>query len=84
MAIVVLRLPIVKRKSPTRLKQCPSCQRETFQRWGQVGKPVRDNRIRRVRVYRCRSCRRTLRQAQGRLFRHYPPGVDRADRTLRR
>ena len=77
MAIVVLRLPDVKQKSRTRPKQCPSCQGETFQRWGKVSKPVRDNRFRRVQVYRyrCCSCRRT--------FRHYPSGVDRADQTLR-
>jgi len=77
MAIVILQLPDVKRTSQTRPKQCPYCQAETFQRWGKVGKPVRDNRLRRVQVYRyrCCSCRRT--------FRHYPSGVDRADQTLR-
>jgi transposase-like protein len=68
---------MVKRKCETRPKQCPDCQGETFQRWGKVGKPVRDNRHRGVLVfrYRCCSCRRT--------FRHYPPGVDRADQTVR-
>ena len=39
--------------------------------------PVRDNRYRSVQVYRyrCCSCRRTIR--------HYPQGVDRADKTQR-
>lgn len=77
MAIVTLRLPNVKRKTGTRPKRCPYCQGETFQRWGQVRKPVRDSRCRTVQVYRyrCCHCRRT--------FRHYPEGVDRADQTQR-
>lgn len=77
MPIVILQLPIVKRKNGTRPKKCPYCTGETFQRWGKVGKPIRDIRLRNVQVYRygCCSCRRT--------FRHYPPGVDQADQTLR-
>jgi transposase-like protein len=77
MPIVVLQLPVVKRKNETRPEKCPYCQGETFQRWGKVRKPVRDNRYRNVQAYRyrCCHCRRT--------FRHYPQGVDRADQTLR-
>jgi transposase-like protein len=77
MPIVVLQLPNVKRKSETRPRYCPNCQGETFQRWGKVGKPVRDHRCRNVQVYRycCCHCHHT--------FRYYPQGVDRADQTLR-
>lgn len=77
MSIVVLQLPNVKRKNETRPKKCPNCLRDTFQRWGKVRKPVRDNRYRSVGVYRyrCCHCRRT--------FRHYPQGVDQADQTER-
>lgn len=77
MPIVILRLPNVKQKTETRPQECPYCSGETFQRWGKVRKPVRDNRYRSVRVYRyrCCSCQRT--------FRHYPEGVDRADQTQR-
>jgi len=77
MPIVVLQLPNVKRKTETRPRKCPNCQGETFQRWGKVRKPVRDNRYRSVQVYRyrCCHCRHT--------FRHYPEGVDRADQTQR-
>ncbi len=77
MSIVILQLPSVKRTNETRPKKCPYCSGETFQRWGKVSKPVRDNRYRGVQVYRyrCCGCRRT--------FRHYPGGVDRADQTQR-
>jgi transposase-like protein len=77
MPIVVLQLPDVKRKNETRPKKCPYCQGETFQRWGKVRKPVRDNCYRSVQVYRyrCCHCRHT--------FRHYPQGVDQADQTQR-
>jgi len=77
MSIVVLSLPEVKRKTETRPQRCRYCQGETFQRWGKVSKPVRDNRHRTVSVYRyrCCHCRRT--------FRHYPQGVDQADQTQR-
>ena len=85
MSIVVLQLPDVKRKNETRPKKCRYCLGETFQRWGRVRKPVLDNRYRSVQAYRyrCCHCHRTLRQAQGRLFRHYPDGVDQADQTQR-
>ena len=77
MPIVTLQLPVVKRKTEIRPSQCPHCQGETFQRWGKVSKPVRDNQYRSVQVYRyrCCHCRRT--------FRHYPEGVGRADQTER-
>jgi transposase-like protein len=77
MSIVILRLPNVKRQTKNRPQQCPHCHGETFQRWGRVRKPVRDNRLRSVQVYRyrCCHCRHT--------FRHYPQGVDAADQTQR-
>lgn len=77
MTIVVLKLPNVKRKTETRPSQCPYCKGETFQRWGQVHKPVKDVRIRNVRVYRYRCC------ACQRTFRHYPDGNTSADQTER-
>jgi len=77
MSIVILRLPEVKRKTEERPRQCPYCDGETFQRWGQVSKPVKDVRVRKVKVYgyRCCRCKRT--------FRHYPQGSSRADQTER-
>ena len=77
MAIVVLKLPNVKRKTETRPKECPYCVGNIFQRWGQVNKPVKDVRVRNVKVYRyrCCHCKRT--------FRHYPEGNTRADQTER-
>ena len=77
MPIVTLRLPDVKRHSEIRPTTCPHCHGATFQRWGKVSKPVKDQRHRTVSVYRyrCCHCRRT--------FRGYPDGVDRADQTRR-
>jgi transposase-like protein len=77
MSIVVLQLPEVKSSREDRPKKCPYCSGETFQRWGQTGKPIRDSRVSQVLVYRyrCTRCRRT--------FRHYPEGVDRASQSLR-
>jgi transposase-like protein len=77
MSIVVLKLPIVKRKREDRPKKCPYCGGETFQRWGQVNKPVKDMRVRNVKVYRYRCCH------CGRTFRYYPEGNNRADQTER-
>lgn len=77
MSIVVLQLPIVKRKTETRPQSCRYCQGETFQRWGKVRKPVRDNQYRSVQTYRYRCCH------CHRTFRHYPQGVDCADQTQR-
>ena len=77
MTILVLKLPDVKRKTETRPKECPYCNGETFQRWGQVTKPVKDTFCRNVWVYRYRCCR------CGRTFRHYPAGTSGADQTER-
>lgn len=77
MSILVLKLPDVKREKAERPNECSSCGGETFQRWGQVRKPVKDSRYRTVRVYRYRCCH------CGRTFRHYPEGVSRTDQTER-
>jgi len=77
MAIVVLKLPSVKRQQGERPKPCPYCKGETFQRWGRVNKPVKDIRVRNVPVYRYRGC------ACKRTFRHYPEGNTSADQTER-
>lgn len=77
MTILVLKLPKVKRNTEARPQGCPYCSGETFQRWGQVKKPVKDMRCRKVGVYRYRCCR------CGRTFRHYPEGITRADQTER-
>jgi transposase-like protein len=77
MTIVVLKLPDVKRRTEARPKECPYCNGETFQRWGEVCKPVKDTYCRGVRVYRYRCCQ------CGRTFRHYPEGTSKADQTER-
>ena len=77
MTIVVLKLPDVKRKREERPRQCLYCEGETFERWGQVSKPVKDVRVRNVKVYRYRCCRCK------RTFRHYPEGNTKADQTER-
>ena len=77
MSIVVLELPDVKRQTEQRPLECPFCGGETFQRWGQVRKPMKDVHVKEVRIYRYRCCRcqRTLR--------HYPAGSSRADQSER-
>lgn len=77
MSIVVLKLPDVKRKREERPRKCPYCEGETFQRWGQVKKPVKDVHVRNVKVYRYRCCRCK------RTFRHYPDGTTRAAQSER-
>jgi DNA-directed RNA polymerase subunit RPC12/RpoP/transposase-like protein len=77
MSIVVLKLPVVKRKREDRPKKCPYCGGKTFQRWGQVNKPVKDVQVRNVKVYRYRCCH------CGKTFRHYPQGNSQADQTER-
>ena len=77
MAIVVLKLPDVKQRTETRPSQCPDYAGEIFQRWGAVNKPVKDIRVRNVKVYRYRCCRCK------RTFRHYPTGNTKADQTER-
>jgi hypothetical protein len=52
MSIVTLSLPDVKPKTEIRPKVCPYCSGETFQRWGRVRKPVKDNHFLTVLVYR--------------------------------
>ncbi len=74
---IVLKLPDVKRWTEERPRKCPYCAGEIFQRWGQGNKPVKDVRVRNVRVYRYRCCRCQ------RTFRHYPEGNTRADQTQR-
>jgi transposase-like protein len=77
MSIVLLKLPAVKHKREERPKRCRYCEGETFQRWGQVNKPVKDVRVRNVKVYRyrCCYCKRT--------FRYYPEGSTSANQTER-
>jgi transposase-like protein len=77
MSIVTLRLPDVKRKTTLRPTQCPYCHGKTFQRWGVVTKPVKDNRHRTAMIYRYRCCH------CHRTFRYYPEDIDRADQTQR-
>jgi transposase-like protein len=77
MSIVVLKLPAVKRKREERPHKCRYCEGETFQRWGRVNKPVKDVRVRNVKIYRYRCCRCK------RTFRHYPEGNTRADQSER-
>jgi transposase len=77
MSIVTLSLPDVTLKTEMRPKACPHCSGETFQRWGRVAKPVKDNHYRTIMVYRYRCC-----HCHG-TFRQYSNGVDRADQTLR-
>ena len=77
MSIVVLNLPAVKRQIEERPKKCAYCEGETFQRWGQVNKRLKDTRVRQVKVYRyrCCHCQHT--------FRHYPEGVSHAQQSAR-
>jgi len=77
MVTVVLKLPNVKHKTEARPSQCPYCEGEIFQRWGAVNKPIKDIRIRNVKIYRYRCCRCK------RTFRHYPAGNTKADQTER-
>jgi transposase-like protein len=77
MPIVLLQLPKVKRKTEKRPRECPYCQGQTFQRWGKVTKPIKDNRYHTSTPYRYRCC-----HCHG-TFRHYPEGIDRADQTQR-
>jgi hypothetical protein len=77
MSIVVLKLPDVKQKREERPKKCRYCAGNTFQRWGVVNKPVKDIRVRNVKVYRyrCCHCKHT--------FRHYPAGNSHTNQTER-
>jgi transposase-like protein len=77
MSIVVLKLPDVKSEAEGRPQRCPSCQGNTFQRWGGRLRKIRDPQVGYVMVYRyrCCGCRHT--------FRHYPEGVDAAQQSQR-
>ena len=77
MSIVVLKLPVVKRRTEERPQKCPVCAGETFQRWGQVNKAVKDTQFRNVKVYRhrCYDCKHN--------FRHYPEGMTQAQQSER-
>ncbi len=78
MAIVRIQIPFVNPDPlATRPRVCPKCGSEILQRWGRVGKPLRDTDLEAVEVYRyrCAECSRT--------FRHYPEGVDKADMSVR-
>jgi transposase-like protein len=74
---IVLQLTPVERRTRRRPKQCKYCKGETFQRWGQERRRIKDTKIRTVEVcrYRCNRCKRT--------FRHYPEGVSAAQQSER-
>jgi transposase-like protein len=75
--MIVLQLSEVKRNKTERPKQCPNCEGEIFQRWGQSTRKIKDSKIRRVKVhrYKCTNCSRT--------FRHYPEGISHAQQSER-
>lgn len=75
--MIVLQLPQVKRNKFIRPRECPYCQGETFQRWGETKRKIKDTKVRTVQVYRykCTSC--------GRTFRDYPEGVGPAQQSER-
>lgn len=74
---IVIQLPEVSRQENARPHKCPHCKGETFQRWGEYRRQVKDPKIKSVRVsrYRCTVCRHT--------FRHYPQGISRAQQSAR-
>jgi hypothetical protein len=69
MAIVTLRLPIVKALAENRPAQCVYCRSPLLQRWGGALRAVKDAHVHQALIYRyrCFQCRRT--------FRHYPEGI---------
>jgi hypothetical protein len=77
MAIVTLRLPIVKAFTENRPAQCVYCHSPILQRWGGRLRAIKDTHIRQALVYRyrCCQCRRT--------FRHYPEGITSAHQSQR-
>lgn len=77
MAIITLRLVAVNSHPTNRPSSCRYCGHPILQKWGTVIKPLRDSQLQRVLVHRyhCTRCHRT--------FRHYPPGVEHADQSLR-
>lgn len=75
--MIVLQLSTVKRTKTQRPRSCPYCEGETFQRWGELTRQVKDSKIRTVKIYRyrCTSCKRT--------FRDYPEGISHAQQSER-
>ena len=43
--MIVLQLPAVKRNKIERPCECPYCEGETFQRWGQQTRRIKDHTI---------------------------------------
>lgn len=77
MAIVTLRLPLVKAFAENRPAQCVYCGSPLLQRWGSVERTVKDPHVHHALVYRyrCTEC--------GRTFRHYPDGISAARQSQR-
>ena len=77
MAIITLRLIAVNSQPEGRPSSCVYCGHLMLQKWGTVIKPIRDSQLTRVMAHRyyCTKCHRT--------FRDYPPGIERADQSLR-
>jgi transposase-like protein len=75
--MIVLQLTSVKPTNSKRPKNCPNCGGETFQRWGQSRRQIKDTKIRHIKIYRykCTSC--------GKTFRHYPQGIGSAQQSDR-
>jgi hypothetical protein len=69
MAIVTLRLPLVKALAETRPDHCVHCRSPLLQRWGGRFRTVKDTHIHQALVYRYRCCQ------YKRTFRHYPDGI---------
>jgi len=79
MAIITLRLSAVNSHPADCPAACRYCGHAILQKWATVTKPVRDSQVNQVVVHRYR-CGRDRCQ---RTFRHYPPGVERADQSVR-
>jgi transposase-like protein len=77
MAIVTLRLPLVKAFAEDRPPGCPHCASPLLQRWGRVEKAVKDPHVHQASLYRyrCTDCQRT--------FRRYPEGLTAAHQSQR-
>lgn len=77
MNAVVFVLSSIESRSRSRPDDCPHCGSRLLQGWGWEDKLIEDVQFDSVTVhrYRCEAC--------GRTFRHYPPGVDQANQSLR-
>jgi transposase-like protein len=73
MAVILLRPKKTDAQPGSRPTECPYCGSSLFQRWGEVTKPIKDQRDLNIKIYRyrCETCKRT--------FRDYPEGVDRSE-----